>query len=298
MYYDLGGMVAVLGLRTYRSSSLVSAYTYKYIEDVKLKDVVHVFDMLPQIVVCDEKSYTISSYTDLGKLTEDLSISAEWFWPLWKISQDWQFILDIARQQVKNRHVPEEVIARIEVLVCEGYLPCYDGWVRKTSSGWRYSLQPKSHLIVPFEKYKDLSPWYPYGIDARSCKDVHDWVLGIYKEEEVKAPSAQRIEPPPPYDFIIRHTTPKVTRYDKVKHICEYVEMEIAFPVSYSRSDVRKVAQQNIKGIWQYFLDVTHSYTKYDLSGGHFVPKTITALNTRYLHIVANFVEDKHGEKE
>lgn len=38
------------------------------------------------------------------------------------------------------------------------------------------------------------------------------------------------------------------------------IEMDLSFPSSYTKEEIRDLAQKNLKGIWSYFLKVLSSY--------------------------------------
>ena len=82
---------------------------------------------------------------------------------------------------------------------------------------------------------------------------MEDW---IGHDIKIKPTPVRRVEPVIPFDFILGHDLPEVRHIDGD---C-IIEMDLSFPSSYTKEEIRDLAQKNLKGIWSYFLKVLSSY--------------------------------------
>lgn len=265
-YYDIGHMAQAVGCP----------------ETTPLTDFIDIYLRLPVRVNYSGREHVVRTWLDIMSLLKALNIPSDEFYRMWTLFHSWQFIISIYSAPPKA--IREADFNELADLLSSGYLPCEAGWVTLTDKGFRVVQDNVNVKKIPFEKYAHLREFYPFKNEPKEGMSVEDW---IDRDTKIKPTPTRRVEPVIPFDFILGHDRPEIRRIDDD---C-IIEMDLSFPSSYTKEEIRDLAQKNLKEIWNYFLNVLSSYKSTREYVKYLKPTRMTALNTKHLHIMAELKE-------
>lgn len=265
-YYDIGHMARVVGCE----------------ETTPLTDFIDIYLRLPVRVNYSGREHVVRTWLDIMSLFKALNLDSTEFYRAWTLFHSWPFI--IALYSAPPKAIRETDFNELVDLLSSGYLPCKTGWVTLTDKGLRVVQDNVNAERIPFERYAHLREFYPFKNELKNGISVEDW---IGHDVKIKPTPVRRVEPVIPFDFILGHDLPEVRHIDGD---C-IIEMDLSFPSSYTKEEIRDLAQKNLKGIWSYFLKVLSSYKSTREYVKYLKPTRMTALNTKHLHIMAELKE-------